>query len=187
MKYIRLFEQFEEGHKFDILDLFTISPSEVEELFFKELKKETPDLENIQVFLDSGLVDVHTKDGYGYTPLHWVAHYNQLELAKLLISSEAEAEAKNNGGSTPLHEAAYYNSLELAKLLISSGADLEAKDEYGRTPLHWAAGYNYLELAQLLISSGAEVNVKDDRGWTPLDMADFQEMQELLISHGGVQ
>ena len=121
MKYIRLFENFEEGHKFDLLDLFTISPSEVKELFFRELDKRNPDLENIQVFLDSGLVDVHTKDYRGWTPLHLAARNNRLELA------------------------------------------------------------------QLLISSGAEVNVKDDRGWTPLDMADFQEMQELLISHGGVR
>ena len=62
MKYIRLFENFEEEHKFDLLDLFIISPNEVKELFFRELKRTPTDLENIQVFLDSGLVDVHTKD-----------------------------------------------------------------------------------------------------------------------------
>ena len=118
MKYIRLFEQFEWGHKFDILDLFTISPSEVEELFFRELKRTPPDLENIQVFLDSGLVDVHTKDGYGYTPLDWASRHNSLAVAKLLISSGADLEAKNNGGSTPLRWA---TSQEMRDLLISHG------------------------------------------------------------------
>ena len=95
MKYIRLFENFEEGHKFDILDLFTISPSEVKKLFFRELNKINPDLENIQVFLDSGLVDVHTKGKYGYTPLHEAAIHNHLELAQFLISSGAEVNAED--------------------------------------------------------------------------------------------
>ena len=70
MKYIRLFENFEEGHKFDILDLFTITPSEVKKLFFKELDRNNPDMENIQVFLESGLVDVNTKDDQNRTPLN---------------------------------------------------------------------------------------------------------------------
>ena len=151
MKYIRLFEQFEEGHKFDILDLFMISPSEVEELFFKELNKETIDLENIQVFLDSGLVDVHTKGKYGYTPLHRAAMGNHLELAQLLISSGAELEAKDEYGRTPLDWAAWENSLELAQFLISSGADLNAKDNDGRTPLDWARNQ---KMKELLISHG---------------------------------
>ena len=36
MKYLKLFEQFEEGHKFDILDLYLMELEEVKELFFKE-------------------------------------------------------------------------------------------------------------------------------------------------------
>ena len=109
------------GHKFDIFDLFTISPSEVKELFFKELDKRNPDLENIQVFLDSGLVDVHTKGGeYGWTPLHYAAVRNSLEVAELLISSGAEVNVKTNGGETPLHKAVSQKMVEL--LQIHGGA-----------------------------------------------------------------
>ena len=154
MKYISLFEQFEEGHKFDILDLYLMDLEEVKELFFRELKRTPPDLENIQTILDSGLVDVHTKDGYGYTPLHWVAHYNQLELAKLLISSGAEVNAKNNDGRTPLHWAACNNSLTVAQLLISSGAEVNVKDDEGDTPLRWAASRGHQKMQELLISHG---------------------------------
>ena len=152
MKYLKLFEQFEEGHKFDILDLFTISPSEVEELFFRELNKRNPDMENIQVFLDSGLVDVHTKDNDGWTPLHWAARNNSIAVAKLLISSGAEVNAKNNAGRTPLHLAAYNNSRAVAELLISSGADVNVKDVIDRTPLHWARNQKMRDL--LIIHGG---------------------------------
>ena len=155
MKYIRLFEQFEERHKFDLLDLFTISPSEVKELFFRELNKEIPDLENIQVFLDSGLVDVNTKGGeYGITPLHLAASWDSLKVAELLISSGADLEAKDNDGDTPLHLAARDNSLAVSELLISSGAEVDVKDNRGLTPLHFAAIQNNQEMLELLQSHG---------------------------------
>ena len=154
MKYICLFENFEEGHKFDLLDLFTISPSEVEELFFREIRNNPPDLENIQVFLDSGLVEVNAKDDRGRTPLHSAAGNNHLKLAELLISSGAEVNAKNEDGNTPLHWAAYRDSLEVAKLLISSGADLEAKNIVGWTPLAWAARWNRQKMVELLKKHG---------------------------------
>ena len=154
MKYLKLFEQFEEGHKFDLLDLFTISPSEVKELFFRELRRTPSDLENIQVFLDSGLVGVHTKGQWGRTPLHWAARNNHLELAKVLISSGAEVNAESNRGWTPLHSAAYYNSLELAKLLISSGAEVDVEDDDGWTPLALATLNGHQEMQELLISHG---------------------------------
>lgn len=52
---------FEMGHKFDMLDLFTITPKEVGQLFARELVSANCDMENLQVFLDSGLVDVNKK------------------------------------------------------------------------------------------------------------------------------
>ena len=174
MKYLKLFEQFEEGHKFDIFDLFTISPNEVKELFFKELDKRNPDLENIQVFLDSGLVDVNARDEDNdyKVPLYVAAERNHLELAKLLISSGADVNAKSGWGRVPLYVAAERNHLEVAQLLISSGADVNAKDSInGYTPLHMTAWGKSLAVAQLLISSGADVNLRDKRGWEPLHYA----------------
>ena len=61
MKYIRLFEQFEEGHKFDILDLFIITPGEVKDLFYEEIEKEEPDIDNLNVFFESGFINFSTE------------------------------------------------------------------------------------------------------------------------------
>ena len=153
---------FKRGHKFDILDMFTISPSEVQELFWKEFEskvdKKKPNLDNLKVMLDSGLVDVNAKRNNDWTPLHSAAYWNSLKVAELLISSGAELEAKDNYDQMPLHLAAINNSLEVAKLLISSGVDLNAKGYNSRTPLDWAARNNRLEVAKLLFKHSSKKN-----------------------------
>jgi hypothetical protein len=67
MKYIKLFENFEEGRKYDVIDLFAMSSTEVENAFFKEITKSKPDYENIDVFIESGRVDFQTKNEEGNT------------------------------------------------------------------------------------------------------------------------
>ena len=159
MKYIRLFEQFERGHKFDILDLYLMDLREVEELFFRELDRNNPDMENIQVFLDSGLVDFNTKGDTNneWMPLEVAVANNLLEVTQFLISYGADVNLKGDGGWIPLHFAVRNNSLEIAKLLISSGADVNAKKDDGYTPLRVAT------------------------------INGHQKMKELLKKHGGVQ
>ena len=90
---------FKKGHKFDILDMFTISQSEVQELFWKEfesnLNKKKPNLDNLKVMLESGLVDLEAKDEDSYTPLHWAAMRNSLEVAKLLFKHSSKKNREN--------------------------------------------------------------------------------------------
>ncbi len=103
MKWIKLFEEFSEwdGDEF-LLDLFTMTSTEVKELFWKELKSRTPHIEKIEVMLESGIVDVWTKDKDGWTPLHYASRNNSIEIAELLIEKGADVEAKNEWGNTPL-------------------------------------------------------------------------------------
>ena len=186
MKYISLFEQFEEGHKFDLLDIYLMDIEKAKQIFFLEIDKSNPDIENIKVFLDSGFVDVNANGYSGNTLLHWAAHWNSLEAAELFISYGAKIDSTANDGSTPLHFAAFRNSLEVAKLLISNNSELNAKDNNDRTPLHDASRRNRLEVAKLLIQSGADVNAKTNEGETPLDLAQSEEMHDLFVEYGGV-
>ena len=178
---IKLFEEFSEWDSDDFLfDLYAMSSTEVEELFFGELRSKTPHIEKIEVMLESGLVDVEAKDEVGWAPLHLASRDNSIAIAKLLIERGADVEAKTNVGLTPLHFASLHNYIELAKLLIKAGADVEAKENRGQTPLHWASIENYIELAELLLERGADLEAKDDDGETPLDGADSYEMRALL-------
>jgi ankyrin repeat protein len=140
MRRIKLFEEFSgELDKDDfLLDLFTMSSTEVNDLFFEELRNKTPNLEKIEVMLESGLVDVRAKNNWGNTPLHLAVWSNHIEIAKLLLKAGADVEAINKYGNTPLHSASYNNSIETAKLLIKAGADLDAKNKWEETPLHLA-------------------------------------------------
>ena len=50
-------------------------------------------------------VDVNAPDVEGMTALHWAAHWDDLDTAKLLLRAGANAKAANRYGVTPLHEA----------------------------------------------------------------------------------
>jgi ankyrin repeat protein len=181
MKRIKLFEEFREWDRDEFLmDLFAMSSTEVWEVFIEEISNEAPNLEKIEVMLESGLVDVRAKNNWGWTPLHLASYWNHPEIAKLLIELGVDVNSENNDGRTPLHLAAGHNHPEIAKLLLDRGADLEAKDEVGWTPLHQASHWNSIETAKLLLERGADLEAKDKWGQTPLDRARFDKMQALL-------
>ena len=46
--------------------------------------------------------DVHAKDWWGLTALHWAADRGRADLVKLLLKKGADANAKDKDGKTPL-------------------------------------------------------------------------------------
>jgi len=138
--------EFKKGHKFDLLDLFTITPKEVGEIFLKELKKRTPDMENIQVFLDSGLLDLNeTFDEEGYAALHICVIKNHKHLIVPLIEAGADVNLfcrRPSDNGTPLHYTGSYQAKKgrkkIAKILLDNGADLFLENIYSTKPADWA-------------------------------------------------
>ena len=74
-------------------------------------------------------IDVNTPDVDGMTALHWAAHWNELEIAKLLLASGANAKATNRYGVTPLHEATLVANVPMMEALLKAGA---SANEIGR-------------------------------------------------------
>uniref|UniRef100_A0A8C6SJ34 Ankyrin repeat domain 10a n=1 Tax=Neogobius melanostomus TaxID=47308 RepID=A0A8C6SJ34_9GOBI len=94
---------------------------------------------------------------YGWTPLHWAAHYGQLECVILLVQMGSEV---NTGSSrfdqTPTHIAAFGGHSHCVVWLTQAGADINRQDLTGEAPIHKAARTGSLECIQVLLIAGAQ-------------------------------
>lgn len=107
-------------------------------------------------------VDVNAPQADGATPLHWAAHWDDLETADLLIAAGARVDAANDYGVAPLALASTNGSLAMVERLLGAGADPNTADEHGAAPLMFAARTGNLDVIDALLAAGAEVDVRDD-------------------------
>src|SRR5262245_53339256 len=84
-------------------------------------------------------VDVNVPDVDGMTPLHWAAHWDELEVVNLLLAAGANAKAANRYGVTPLHEASLVSNVAMMEALLKSGASPNVTYGSGETPLMTSA------------------------------------------------
>ncbi len=108
-------------------------------------------------------VDVNQAYGDGMTALHWATHWNDLEMAELLIGAGANVNAANDYGVTPLSEACTNQGDALVTKLLQAGADANATQWTGETVLMTCALTGNLSSVQSLLSRRADPNRKDNR------------------------
>jgi ankyrin repeat protein len=133
-------------------------------------------------------VDVNAPYGDGTTPLHWAAHWNNQDMADLLIRAGAAVNATNDLGVTPLWLAGENGSLDMAARLLKAGANPNVAIANGVTPLMEAARTGNAQLVKLLLADGAEVNAKEkQQGQTALMWAASQKqasVAQVLVEAG---
>ena len=116
---------------------------------------------------ESAAVDARQPDGA--TALHWAAHWNHVETARLLIAAGGDVNATNDLGVTPLTLAALNASAEMADILLRAGADPDAVRPGGETVLMTAARTGNPDLVRSLVAAGAAVRgTTHFRAQTPL-------------------
>ena len=98
----------------------------------------------------------------------------------IVLGANLDWQDEDNYGRTPLHRAAYYGKVEIARMLIDAGADLNVQDNSEQTPLHLVTILGHEEIARMLIEAGARKDIQDNKGRLPYDLADTQELQNLL-------
>ncbi len=107
--------------------------------------------------------DVNATEPDGFTALHWAAQRNNLEIADLLLTAGAKANAANRYKITPLSLAATNGSAPMIEGLLKAGVDANSTSEEGQTALMTASLTGNVDAIKVLLSHGANVNVTEPR------------------------
>jgi len=106
-------------------------------------------------------VDVNVRASDGSTALLWLAHWNDLESANLLLGAGADANAANDFKMIPLSEACTNGNAGLVRALLKSGAHPNTAVATGETPLMTCAKSGSVDAVRMLIEYGAAINAKE--------------------------
>jgi ankyrin repeat protein len=116
----------------------------------------------VKLLLETGKVDVNSKDKNGRTLLSWSAKDGHEAMVKLLLGTgKASVHSKDKNGRTPLLWAAEGGHLAVVERLLQEKAEVNAAASagyYGRTALQAAAEGGYLAVVERLLQEKAEVN-----------------------------
>ncbi|XP_033003655.1 ankyrin repeat domain-containing protein 10 isoform X2 [Lacerta agilis] len=122
---------------------------------------------------------------YGWTPIHWAAHFGKLDCLMQLVRAGATVNAcTTRFAQTPAHIAAFGGHPQCLIWLIQSGANINKQDYVGETPIHKAARSGSMESISALVAHGAQIDLRNASGLTAADLADtqgFQECAQLLL------
>ncbi|KAM7400236.1 hypothetical protein PAMA_004776 [Pampus argenteus] len=123
---------------------------------------------------------VNKRNERGETPLHMAAIRGDAKQVKELISLGADVNVKDFAGWTPLHEACNLGYYDVAKVLIAAGAEVNTQGLDDDTPLHDASSSGHNDIVKLLLRHGGNAFQANKRGERPVDVADSQELEQLL-------
>lgn len=148
---------------------------------------ERRDLSAFRAMLDLR-IDVNQVEVDGTTAMHWAAHRDTVDMARLLIAAGAEVNVKNRYGVAPLSLAAVNGNVEMVRLILQAGADPNTAMSENETVLLTASRTGVVEVVELLINYGADVNARESwRGQTALMWGAGEgnlEVVKSLIAHG---
>ncbi|XP_063356378.1 ankyrin repeat domain-containing protein 10b [Pelmatolapia mariae] len=121
---------------------------------------------------------------YGWTPIHWAAHFGKLDCVMRLVQVGCGVNAVTSRfAQTPTHIAAFGGHPECLLWLLQAGADINKQDYVGETPIHKAARAGSLECINTLLIQGAKADMRNASGLTAADLAHaqgFRECAEIL-------
>ncbi|KAM9486922.1 ankyrin repeat domain-containing protein 10-like isoform 2-T2 [Clarias gariepinus] len=129
---------------------------------------------------DTHRSELLTEDSfYGWTPVHWAAHFGRLECVMQLVQAGCGVNASTSRfAQTPAHIAAFGGHPQCLMWLLQAGADLNGQDYVGETPIHKAARAGSVECIKALLIHGAKADLRNASGLTGADLAHGQGFAE---------
>ncbi|XP_069746502.1 ankyrin repeat domain-containing protein 10a isoform X2 [Narcine bancroftii] len=131
--------------------------------------------------------DIGLEDNfYGWTPLHWAAHFGKLECVIQMVQAGVGVNITTSRfAQTPAHIAAFGGHPQGLLWLIQAGADYNMQDVVGETPVHKAARSGSLDCLNILVSHGAKTDLRNANGLSAAQLAlaqGFRECSQFLCS-----
>jgi ankyrin repeat protein len=113
---------------------------------------------------------LETRDGYGFTALHWAARQGHVEVVVHLLRHGAQADTRDNKGGTALSIAVSRGHVEAVKLLVGQLGPhaLEERDQRGKSLLHVAVKCVKEDMMAYLLDNGLRPTTTDNNGMTGL-------------------
>ena len=140
----------------------------------------------VQCLLEHG-ADVDLRDQFQHTPLMFATSC-RVDVVRLLLEHNPEANAQDKDGLTALHHTIRYGSkvdrFQIVQLLLKHGANANVRDHRLQTPLHLVSRRaDLLDILRILLEHGADLDAEDDGGKTPLQLSlerGHEEVTQLL-------
>jgi ankyrin repeat protein len=108
----------------------------------------------------------------GETPLHWAASSDDVDIARVLLDSGADAEAPGGSIGTPLDNAIGYGCWHVARLLADRGAIVDK--------LWHAAALGKLDRLEALLQSGSTLDQISQAFWHACSASQRRAAERLL-------
>jgi len=138
---------------------------------------ENKNIEAVKKLLDQG-ISVETRDSENRTILMIATYQNDLEMASLLMSYQANPNAQDRINNSPFLYAGASGYLDLVQLFLPQ-ADFTVFNRYHGTALIPAAEKGHIEVVRLLsATAGFPINHVNRLGWTAL-------MEAVVLGSGG--
>lgn len=184
MKYIKLFENFEE---YDPYELMIIPPNKKGEMLIEEIDKPEPNLNLVRDLITLGAnLDWQDEDDDDKTLLHKTIENGQLEISQMLIDAGVDVNALDTYGVSLAHWAVLNGDKVVLEMLIKAKANLDIPDFEGSTALYSAVAQGEVDMAKILLDAGANPE-GPDYSWSPLLFAAWDvnpELVEMLLHYG---
>lgn len=136
--------------------------------------------EAIQALVNSGKLDIHSRNVSGETALMLAVEKGHVDTARVLVTSGADVNEQDKSGRTVLIVASEKGNSELVQNILELGANPIQKDNEGKTALHYAVAKGDAEMVKALLNRGADSNTSDKSGMTPLKSAEWAGRAEIV-------
>jgi len=102
------------------------------------------------------------------------------------IDKGIDVNLQSKYGSTALIIASFYGKNDVVKLLLQHpNIDVNLQDSYRNSPLIYASFRGDVEIVKnLLQHKDIDISLKNDKGETALNLAETDEIKELIKNHG---